>query len=302
MNPAVNQILDIFQDFRMPSTTIDEYDKGGKEKLADRLATFVDAGQTIQFSMLGYPFKSLNHRDKTLGPLPDLGENVSLINFGHFAERVGAVYGPGACFSIVSDGWAFSDLLDAPWHEVAKYSEILRDMAADLPIDFYDMYSFYPRNMKMPEMREKLMTDFAPTEEELQRRILQDPNVNALYRGMMFFMTEELAIREYPNRSQLQKAAKILTREMMRRNEAYSALVQKEFAGHIRLSMHQSTNNGAKYSFQLIPSQKARHSPWHSALLVHKDNSYETVHRKDAIAAGHELVYENGQPYYFTEL
>lgn len=301
MNPIINQILDIFQDFRMPSTSIDEYDKGGKEKLADKLATFVDANKVIQFSMLGYPFKSLNHRDKVLGSLPDLGEQVSLGNFGRFAERISEIYAPGACFSIVSDGWAFSDILGASDKEVREYAEIVRSMALDLPIDFYDLYNFYPRSMNLTEMREKLMTQFAPTEEELERRILQDVNVNTLYRGMTIFMTEELAIKEFPSKSQRQKAAKILVREMMRRNEAYSALVQKEFSGHIRLSMHPSTNNGIKYSFQLIPSQNARHSPWHSALLIHKDSSYETIHRKDAIAAGHELAYSNGQPYYFAE-
>lgn len=297
----INQILDIFQDFRMPPSVIDEYDKGGKEKLADKLRVFVMSMQPLKFSMLGYPFKSLNDRDKVLGKLPDLGEKTSLDNFNDFAQRIGKIYAPGVQFSIISDGYIFSDLLGADGRDVARYEEIAKDMACEAPIDWYDMYSFYPRNMMTDEIREKILMQFGVSKEELERRILTDPNVNSLYRGMTIFMMEELAVKEFPSKSQLQKQAKVLTREMMFRNEAYSQLIQHEFSDHIRLSMHPSTNNGTKYSFQLIPSKNARYSPWHSALLIQKDGSFSTVHRKDAVAAGYELVYENNQPYYFQE-
>lgn len=300
-NQTINHLLNIYQDFKMPSSPIDEWERGGRDKLAEKLQVFVNTGKTLQFSLLGYPFKSLNHRDKTLGALPDAGEKVSLDNFSRFADRIRAIYSPGACFTIISDGYAFSDLLGAAEREVAQYSEIVRDMTADAPIDIYDLFSFYPRRLTLPEMRERLMMEHGISEEELERRILTDPNVNGLYRGMTRFMMEELAVRSYPSNNQLQKAAKILTREMMRRNEAYSALVRTSFPDHIRLSMHQSTNNGVKYSFQLIPSTNAIHSPWHAALVVKKDQSYATMHRKDAEEAGYELVYENAQPYFFQE-
>lgn len=128
-----------------------------------------------------------------------------------------------------------------------------------------------------------------------------DPDVNLLYRGMIKFMTGDLAIKDFPSNSQLQKQAKITAREMMFRNEAYSKLVSSEFSSHIRLSMHPSANNGSKYSFQLIPSPKAWTSPWHCALLVNADGQYETIHRKEAMAAGHEIVFKDGQPYYFKQ-
>lgn len=300
-NQTIEAILDIYEEFKMPTSPIDEWDKGGRQKMGERLLGFVVAGQTIRFSLLGYPFKSLNDRDKVLGRLPDLGEKVSIDNFNTFAGRIGSVYSPGAAFSIISDGYAFSDVLGASNREVTQYADIVRDMAHDAPIDLYDIYSFYPRHMTLEQMREKLMSDFGVSDEELERRILMDADVNALYRGMVRFMNEELAVKEFPSRNQLQKAAKILTREMMRRNEAYSALIRSEFADHIRLSMHPSTNNGTKYSFQLVPSPNAIHSPWHSALVIHNNGDLETMHKKDAIEAGYELVYENNQPFYFTE-
>lgn len=298
---TVNQILDIFQDFRMPPSPIDQYEAAGKQKLADRLSAFVASRNPIKFSMLGYPFKSINDRDKVLGKMPDLGEKVSMDNFADFANRIQAVYSPGACFSIISDGYIFSDLFGVSDADVRRYEDMVKDMGHDAPIDWYDMYSFYPRHMTAGDMREKITTQYGVTSDELERRILMDPDINTLYRGMIRFMNEDLAIKNYPSGNQLQKAAKILAREMMFRNEAYSHLVQDQFADHIRLSMHPSINSGAKYSFQLIPSKNARHSPWHSALLINKDGGFETIHRKDAVAKGFELVYENNQPYYFKE-
>lgn len=86
---------------------------------------------------------------------------------------------------------------------------------------------------------------------------------------------------------------------MMFRNEAYSNLVKAEFADCIRLSMHPSVNNGAKYSFQLIPG--ARHSAWHSSIALYNDGRIETIHRKDAEQKGLKLVYKNNNPYNFIE-
>lgn len=146
------------------------------------------------------------------------------------------------------------------------------------------------------------MQQFGITPEVLEQRILLDADTNSLYRGMIKFLTLDLAIQEFPSNNQLQKKAKLLAREMMFRNEAYSHLVQHEFKDHIRLSMHPSVNNGTKYSFMLIPSEKAFTSPWHCAIAIEKDGSIATIHKRDAIAKGYEIVNQDGQPFYFQEV
>lgn len=293
------EVLRIFDKFMMPPTAIDRYEEVGREKLHGRLLNFIRLNQVIKFSLLGYPFKSGNTRDKVLGDLPDFGEEESLKTFARFNRIIKQLYTPGAEFRIVSDGYIFSDIFGVPDDKVAEYAEIVKDMGKESPITFYDITSFYaPGNM--PALREKVVSDFGISAEVLEKRILTDPNVNALYRGMIIFMEEELAMRTFPSKSQLTKAAKIMAREAMFRNEAYSALIQHNFTDSIRLSIHHSTNDGTKYSFQLIPGH-AVHSPWHSCLVVHKDNTFETMHRKDAIATGYELVNKNNQPFYFVE-
>lgn len=295
-----NAILDVFQEFRMAPTAIDQYEQAGKELLRQKIQSFVVAGEPLRFVMLGYPMKSPNFRDKVLGVLPDLAEQVSLQNFSRFADRIKEVYAPGANVTIVSDGYVFSDVLQVKDGIVAAYEEVVRDMSKDFPITIYNAGEFYSKRFSIATVREKIITQFGVTDAELERRILMQPDTNMLYRGMIKFMTGDLAIRDFISNSQLHKNAKIVARQMMVRNEAYGNLVSVEFADHIRLSMHPTVNNG-KYSFQLIPSPKAWTSPWHAALVVGKDGMYETIHRKDAQQRELELVYADGRPFYFKE-
>lgn len=297
----VNEILNIFDKFRLPATIIDQYEAVGKDKLFDRLLAMVKLWQPLRFSLLGYPFKSGNTRDKVLGDTPDMGEQVSLKTFAYFDQLIQLVYPMGAKFSIVSDGYIFSDVWGIGDDKVKEYTDIVKDMGKSSPITFYDLKDFFSGETNLYNMREKTLAQFGISAEELTKRILTDLNVNKIYTGMIHFMGEELAMQTFPNRSQMQKQAKIIAREMMFRNEAYTAMIQHNFAhDHIRLSIHNSTNDGTKYSFQMIPGCD-RHSPWHSALVVHRDSSFETMHKKDAIIAGYELVTVDNKPFYFIE-
>ncbi len=298
---VVDEVLNVFEKFRLDPSPIDRYDAVGRDILFERIKTFVQRNEPIKFSMLGYPFKSRNTRDKVFGTLPDLGELKSLENFAFLNERIKQVYSPGVSYSIISDGYIFSDLWGIPDTDVLAYNEIVKDMGRIAPITFYDAASFYTHLPNMYEVREKIVIDFGITAEVLEKRILSDLNVNALYRGMIFFMFEELAMESFPSKSQHQKQAKIMAREMMFRNEAYSAMVQDHFHDHIRLSMHNSTNDGEKFSIKLIQG-KYKYSPWHSCVAVLKDGQFETVHRAEGIERGYEIVNVNNRPYHFQEV
>lgn len=296
----MEDILNIFEQFMMPRTAIDQYDTVGRAILADKISPFVAANNPIEFSMLGFPFKSINDRDKVLGKVPDLGELLSFENFKLFGEQMKTVYQPGVKIHIVSDGLAFNQLMNVSEYTVDEYGDICKDYSSAAPIVWHNLRSFYG-NKRADFAREKMFEQFGITEAELERRILTDPDVNFLYKAMIRFMEGDLAILHYDARNQLHKAAKKMAREMMLANEAFSAMVRANLSDKIRISMHQSVNNGNKFSFSLICGAGIRHSAWHSAILVKKDGSLETKHRKDAELAGNVLVYEDGRPYYFTE-
>jgi pyoverdine/dityrosine biosynthesis protein Dit1 len=296
---VADKVLSIFENFRMAPTPLDEYNIKGKAILKDKVDIWVKSNQPINFAMLGYPMKSTNIRDKVIGVLPDRAEEESIKNFGNFAKQIQQVYQPGINVNIVNDGLVFSDVLGVNDNIVEAYKEITIDMAKGVPMTFYDLRDFYSKKRSMIDVRDTLMRQFGITGEELERRILMDADVNFLYRGMMKFMEEEFKPWTFPSNSQLHKHAKKVAKEMMFRNEAYSNLVKTEFSDSIRLSMHPSVNNGAKYSFQLIPSPKAWSSPWHAALLIDEEGDMATIHRKDAEERKYELIYNNGRPWYY---
>lgn len=289
------QILDVFQKFRMNPTPIDQYETVGKQILRQKIDSFISQGSQIKFVMLGYPMKSANDRDKVVGKLPDMAEEVSLMNLADFNTQVKKVYEPGVEVNIANDGYVFNDLLGIPDSTVQQYQEVSMDMGKTAPMNWYNLTDFYSSNL--PESRDRLLNQYNVTWQELEQRILLDPDVNYLYRGMIRFMEEELAIHNYPSRNQLNKAAKILTRNMMMRNEAYSNLVKEQFSSYIRLSIHPSVNNGNKYSFQLIPGGSK--SPWHCVLVV--GDGYQTLHKKEAEEKGYRLVYKNNRPYNYEQ-
>lgn len=288
-------ILNAFEGFRMTPLAIDQYDAVGKQKLRERISPFVTANQPIKFSMMGLPFKSPNTRDKVLGVLPDMAEQATMENFKAFNDAISSVYAPGIKLSMISDGLAFNNVMEVSDIIVDQYQEAAEDMAKIAPVQIFNLRDFYNNGISLNTMRGKLVEQFGITNEELERRILMDADVNMLYKGMIRFMNLDLAIRDYSSNTQLQKAAKKMARDMMFMNEAYSKLVQNEFSDHIRLSMHPSVNNGTKYSFQLIKGENIWTSAWHCALLLNSRGQFETIHRKDAEAAGYNLIYNNSQ-------
>ncbi len=295
----MENLLEVFSRFRMTPGPEDQFESTGKQKLLDRFSTFTDNGKPIKFVMLGYPMKSPNTRDKTLGTIPDRAEQVSLDNFKVFNDAVKSVYAPGIEVSIVSDGYAFNHLLQVPDSTVATYNEMSMDIAKDGPVSWYQLTDFFSKDLSLATMRDKVIMHFGITSDELERRILFDKDVNTLYKGMIRFVTADIAMYDFASNSQLHKQAKILARNMMFYNEAYSKLVQDQFKDSIRLSMHPSINNGVKYSFQLIPGQNTHHSPWHAALVTDGTGTFSTMHRKDADEAGFQLIYKDGRPYYY---
>lgn len=301
MQTTINNILTQFESFRQPATSIDQYDQVGKPILAEKIDSAVSQCKPIKFAMLGFPFKSTNTRDKVLSPYPDMGERLTVENFTAMNEKIKQVYAPGMSLAILSDGFVFNDLWGIPDEVTSEYLSISTDMArtAHAPLEWFRLHDFYSNRCSLASMREKMDQQFGISEEELQRRIMFDQDVNFTYRGMIKFVMEEYAYREFPSGKARERAAKALVRQSMMRNEAYDNMVRHIFKDHIRLSMHKSVNNGKKYSIKLIDSPYAHHSPWHCAIVMDKD-IVKTMHKKDAIAQGFEIVSVDGQPFYFT--
>lgn len=297
----LDQVVDVFGQFRLPDSNISKWNEGGAAILSSKIAQFVNNDREIQFLMLGYPFKSTNHVHKTLGTLPDLAEQASLEQIARFGQAVQAVYPRGVKLTILSDGFVFNDILGESESVVDTYHEGTLGMAkaAGAPTDILTLRDIYP-GVSLGESRGKMAASFGINDVELERRIQFDANVNWLYRAMIRFMEEETEnhLSDYPSKRQHHLASKSLARTMMLRNELLSNYAEQEMGGHIRLSMHATTNDH-KWGFKLIPGERSFFSPWHCAILKGQNGELSTIHRKDAEAAGYNLVSVNSQPYFY---
>lgn len=79
-----------------------------------------------------------------------------------------------------------------------------------------------------------------------------------LFRGFSCFMTEDLQGHPIVQKVSRKKYKKIIGKvafEMIKRNDAYSNLVELMFPFHLRLSIHAHKNDGPKFGIQLLASE-----------------------------------------------
>jgi hypothetical protein len=64
--------------------------------------------EPVRMILPAFPFKSPNARDKVLGVMPDLGEELALYHLNSLCENIERVYEPGADVYISSDGLVYN--------------------------------------------------------------------------------------------------------------------------------------------------------------------------------------------------
>lgn len=102
-------ILDVLGRYRsvLPSNVKDRSDEGTL-KFLSIIYGQVRAERPIRLVLPAFPFKSPNREGKTLGCLPDKGEEISLAHLNGLCLAVEDIYAPGARLTIASDGLVYN--------------------------------------------------------------------------------------------------------------------------------------------------------------------------------------------------
>ncbi|KAL8715430.1 MAG: hypothetical protein Q9220_000764 [cf. Caloplaca sp. 1 TL-2023] len=289
---------------------------GAKGKFLEQVDTFVARRQPVLLSLPAFPFKSPNKATKVLGTLPDKGEEVALFHLQGLCLAIGDVYEPGAHVFIVSDGLVYNDILGVSDAEVWRYGQALRNMAKDNGCDRVNFLRLRnllgEANDSEPQTEEEYLTDaphfrssiierYLPQSYDPEVHIAKDPDATLTYRGYIKFLETDLASRpvegEPKSKAQLKKIYEEIAKKMM----AFAASVAQNLAGHIRLSIHASTET-SKLSMALIPQLSRLFTPWHSALVRAVDGSITMSHAAQVPALTHELIFDkDDRPSYFRE-
>ncbi|KAL4798407.1 Pyoverdine/dityrosine biosynthesis protein-domain-containing protein [Aspergillus venezuelensis] len=281
----------------------------------------VEKKEPVRMILPAFPFKSPNHQEKSLGTLPDLGEELALNHLNGLCLNIGQVYPPGAEVHISSDGLVYNDLLGVPDEVVWDYGEALRQIAIDqklAQLRFIRLADLLEHD-KSPQDDPKLAKEFYLAHASCFRRelilrfgdptfdpraaIRSDMDVCSTYRGYIRFLTKDLAHR-FTSHSRRARDAAIapIARDMISRGQVFAAAIRSQRRSYVRLSIHPSKNS-RKLSVPLVPNGQTTgigHTPWHSCIAVGTDGSYRATHA-DQVRDTHELVYKDGHPYCYRE-
>ncbi|KAJ5451648.1 Pyoverdine biosynthesis [Penicillium cf. griseofulvum] len=262
----------------------------------------IEKQQPIRMVLPAFPFKSPNASSKVLGNMPDFGEELALAHLN------------GLCQNI--------DILGVPDETVWDYGETLRKMAIEKElhhVKFIRLFELLKHpwfQSSTPEaakavylahascLRRELMFTFADPSFDATEAIKTDNDTCLTYRGYIKFLTKDLAHQEETKlmskrARQTQIADK--ARQMIIRGKMFAAAIKANRKDYVRLSIHESAGE-RKLSVSLIPQTRGTlgYTPWHSSVAVRLDGSYRTVHAED-VRDRHDLIYKNGQPYFFRE-
>ncbi|EKD13238.1 uncharacterized protein L3040_003039 [Drepanopeziza brunnea f. sp. 'multigermtubi'] len=308
-NPTAERILSIIQAFG-PADAREVH----RPVFEESVRRAVTNNKPIQMVLPAFPFKSPNHREKTLGNFPDLGEELALARLDSLRAQVCDVY-PDTEITIVSDGLVYNDLLGVSEEDVFRYGMALRELAAEkFPLLKFarlrDLYSEVVNATTLEEYvanssycREKIMRDFLPPGFDAHVAVRDDINVLTTYRGYIKFLESDLC--EEPSRQGLSKKKvkhmnEATARAMITRGAAFSAAVKFAFPDAVRISIHAS-HHEYKMPISLLPGKTCGYTtPWHSATAMEQDGSFHFGHR-DVFDSdeNYELVYRHGRPSYF---
>ncbi|MBS1953371.1 MAG: isocyanide synthase family protein [Cyanobacteria bacterium SZAS-4] len=263
----------------------------------------------VTFILPAFPGKSPNP-EKVLGHLPDLAERLSLGFLGALGQRIKGFYKPGIEIILCSDGRVFSDVVGIEESDITDYQTEINHLLQELclsNITVFNLDHFY-KGLHFVQMRDELMKTYGQSLDFLKQKVRNGANpfatpeekeANRMYSGITRFLFEDAThAGQIKSRSAVQKEARSKAYEVIRRSNAWSALLAEHFPDAVRLSIHPQTCGAKKLGIRLIGNESWM-TPWHG-VAVEGEEGYTLLKRSEAEALGATLVYSsNGRPSHY---
>ncbi|CAI1853507.1 hypothetical protein SEUBUCD646_0B05090 [Saccharomyces eubayanus] len=285
---------ELFADFfakNLKNTIVnDQWNFGGRDYFVERARYFTDRYLRIECILPAFPCKSSNEQ-KVYGSVPDKGEELALKRLIKATEDLADIYPPGMKIWIVSDGHVFSDCIGVDDDVVTTYTTKLHELYKRVAIPGVDAIGFCGLNelffsgaagdifnpdwvsdtevahytgtqicSKSDLSRQILMKGCDTDAGRLKKQIaIQDHPRLHLYRGFSRFMMEDLSLLTHFqtfSRKKFKKTISKIAFNMIKRNDAYSNLVELIFPHHLRISIHAHTNSGPKFGIKVISNDQ----------------------------------------------
>ncbi len=259
-----------------------------------RIEAYVRAGAPLELVLPAFPAKSAS-LEKVLGPLPDLAEARALERLSELLDSITEVWPAGARLTICSDGHVFADAVGVADADVDRYKRALLGMIDDRRVTWFDLATAFGDGAPA-ELRARLLTTYAEPLEALRARAEKSSSLAAQIDGIHRFLSEdEAALHPELTRSQVKKRTRPRAYEVVRRSEAWGALVGAVFPQALRLSIHPQPDPSVKIGINLLGVRDPWLTPWHGVAVVDRTGT-RLLHRHEAERAGAKVVLHDGRP------
>lgn len=278
-----------------------------------KIVSAITSGQPVRLLLPAFPAKSPNVA-KVLGPLPDMGEKLALVFLQQICNRIRDIYPPGAQVLLCSDGRVFNDVVGILDEDVSLYQYDLQKIIDHLglrSISLINLESFY-KAANYKEMRQELLFKHGESIDFFQSSVsrggksgakCEDRALNRLYCGITRFLVEDANVPgQLMSRSALQRECRHRAYEVVRRSQAWGSLLETQFPGAVRLSIHPQSCGSRKLGIHLSHSNLCTDhwlTPWHG-VAVQVGGRFTLLKREQAERLGARLIFIDGQASHFV--
>lgn len=267
-----------------------------------KIISAVKNNKPVTFVLPAFPGKSPN-REKVLGPLPDQAERLSLHFLNNLCQRIKKFYTPGVKIILCSDGRVFSDVVGMKESHVTAYQVELNRLIRELSfsnISTFNLDDVY-EGLNFVQMRTELMKRFGISLDYLKHKIRKgakpsgdrdEQESHRMYCGITRFLFEDaMHTGQTKSRTSIQKESRYKAYEVIRKSNAWSALISEHFPMAVRLSIHPQNCGSKKLGIRLIGNESWM-TPWHG-VAVESKKGYCLMKRSEAEALGAKLIFSS---------
>jgi pyoverdine/dityrosine biosynthesis protein Dit1/AcrR family transcriptional regulator len=266
-----------------------------------KLHYYISQNLPVHLILPAFPAKSPN-RQKVLGALPDLGEEIALTFLQSLCDDIRQVYAPGARLSICADGRVFADLVQVSDAEVSAYNDALRVLLQRLGTADLDVVNLEDllTTSSFDEARAWIVAQYGEPLTELKARVRDTDHARAMFNGIHRFVAEDgLALAPDKSKSRVKEESKAVAYEVIQRSNAWTRLLAQEFPHALRLSIHPQHPHSDKIGLRITRAADDWLTPWHGVVLL-RANDYVLLKRYQAEELGATLVEKDDQPSHFV--
>lgn len=253
-------IADLYDRHLRHRPADDAFATSGRDAFMAAIAPFMAAGRPIELLLPGFAHKNPNPQ-KTLGPLPDLAELMSIRHLEAFGAAVSAIYRPaghgtGCRITVFADGRVWGDLLGVDRATQLVYAGGVRAMTSSPHVAFADLGDL------MAEPSADAMEARWQSPDAIARldAALADPSSrpHGVFQRFIGLVKQDRVWPPDAAPDDVERIARAAARRMMIRHAAFTAALAEAYSEHVRLTVHPGRDSGPKFSVRF--SMRIPHS------------------------------------------